>query len=372
LLSLGKVDRRRRGTDALSERRPSAPEVWRGKLDEVDKAAVVAWVHKWGMEGTARIIAELAGDNGRSRPLQEWQILSLLKLAHLSLQAPDRALGAIAQEVAKAAMQPRIRKIPVEKLESELESHFREKQRIWRLFARPGLLPSVTEIADRLGLERVARIVAVLTETSGKRGRLEEMETLLLVSIAHVMRRQPDRTLHDVAVEVAKNAPQVRNRNIDSNSLLSQLQRDYRRTRHTWTLLTDRTPPPQVEAIARASRRRRSFGERRALARIVQLMPTALDFYDMLIAEIRATEKNNARQLRTKIAEIKLARRERVEKWSIEAMERQRTSSWVKRPDGGMKLARGFYDMIEWDLRQFLGKRRKTPLTRRVGRKPAK
>ena len=112
----------RKGTKALSQQRSRAAEEWRRKLDKVAEAAVVAWADEFGLESTARIIAGIAEENPRSRSLQEWKILSLLRLVQESLRAPDRALGEIAREVAEAAVQPRAREIPVEKFASELET----------------------------------------------------------------------------------------------------------------------------------------------------------------------------------------------------------------------------------------------------------
>ena len=191
----------------------------------------------------------------------------------------------------------------------------------------------------------------------------------MLVAIAHINRQQPDRALYDIASEVAENAPQVRKRNIEMDSFLSHLQRDFRRTRHTWTLLSGRTAPPPAEAIARASRRKRSIGERRVLFRIVQLMPTVLDIYDAVVAEIRG--KGRAHRPEIEIRHIRLAGRARVEKWFSAGLERVKLSKFVKGWNGDMKIPRSFCDLIECDLQQFLLSRRKTPDKPRVEPKPS-
>jgi hypothetical protein len=329
----------------------SLPRHWRHMLVEHDIAAVVAWVHQFRLERTARTIAEITVDGRARSTLHEWQIHALLKVAWLRLQAPGRPVGAIAQEVAQATQQPRIRKIPIEKLQADLERLFRERDRVWRLLSRPTSRPSINEILEKLGLERVARICAALTQAHGERGQLEETESLSLLKIAHVKRSQPDRNLSDIVIGLALRPPKVGNRRIEDESFRSQLLRDSRRTRHIWTLLSNATSEPTLQAIARDSGRRRPIGERRALARIAQLLPTAVDFYDLLIAEIRVTEIKVADR-DAKIASIKSAGRERVEKWLNDAVERRRNSPTFAAGVKDTIIPRRLFDLIKLDLQK--------------------
>ena len=82
-------------------------------------------------------------------------------------------------------------------------------------------------------LERVARIVAFLADARGEHGQPEKPDTLLLLKIAHLKREQPHRTLHSIAVEVARDADQLRRPRISRESLVTKLERDYKRRRHT-------------------------------------------------------------------------------------------------------------------------------------------
>ena len=111
--------------------------------------------------------------------------------------------------------------------------------------------------------------------------------------------------------------------------------------------------------MARASRRVRTALQRRTAARLVQLMPTAIDLYDIVRSEARSGARRNAFRCEIGERQIKRAGRARIERWFGEAMDRQATSSFVMDANGNSKIPRRRLDLIEWDLHQFLRSRPK-------------
>jgi hypothetical protein len=338
--------------DIAQTRDPMISPKWRDSLDEIDKAAVMGWARQAGLERTARLIAKLAED-GEKRRLPQWQIVCLLQLFHLNFLTPDRPICALAQEVARATVQPRIRRIPVAKLEAQLERLFREKRSVWRFFTHSKLLPAVNEIVGKLGVERVARIVIALTKRDGKRGPTPELQTRTLTKIAQIRRQQPGRTGHNVVLELQTRSPHARS---PDPSFVTRVLRDYRRTRHIWTSLSaSKRPSSRFDRHGKT----RSIAERCATQRIVELLPTAIDLYDMLISDLRVNSENNARKLNARMALIRLARRERIEKWLTEAAERQHHDPYVRRAWGIPIIPRSLFALIFWDFHQFLKTRRR-------------
>jgi len=218
---------------------------------------------------------------------------------------------------------------------------------------------------EQSGLERVARIVALLNDASGERGRPEKPDSLLLLKIAHLKQQQPNRTLHSIALEVAGETHRDRRPLISKASLVSKLERDSKRHRHTWTRLASRTPPPSPEEISRDARRPQSSNAFRALARIIEVMPSAIDLYDDLLADANKLGPDKARLVR-------LVGREQVEAMLAEALKGQATSSFVVGAQGARKIPRNYFDLIEPDLLRFRKNREQAAAQRRrVGRKPA-
>jgi hypothetical protein len=148
-------------------------------------------------------------------------------------------------------------------------------------------------------------------------------------------------------------------------SLVSKLERDYSRRRHTWTTLARSAPPPRLEEISQDARRPQSSGEFRVLARVVELLPSAIDFYDRLLADAKKLG-----QEKTKL--VKRLGRERAEALLIEAIKREATCPSLSNAQGPRKIPRNFFDLIEPELQQFCENREQAiAQRRRVGRKPA-
>jgi hypothetical protein len=139
-------------------------------------------------------------------------------------------------------------------------------------------------------VEQVARIAAALTDPDGERGQPNKLDTLLLLKMAHIAQRQPDRNLHDIAVQVAKENQPRRNHAV-VDSLTSKLERDYKASRHTWPLLAKSAPEPAQQDIDADLIREKTNEEFRARARIVEVLPSAIDLFDMVRAEAETAGK---------------------------------------------------------------------------------
>jgi hypothetical protein len=174
----------------------------------------------------------------------------------------------------------------------------------------------------RSGLERVARIAAALTDAYGERGQPDKLDTLLLLKMAHSKREHPKRKLHAIAVEVAAGAYAHRS-HIELESLTAKLERDFRARRHVWSKLARTVPMPTPGQIADDLTRQKSEAERRALARIVEMLPSAIDVFDMVLLEAKriGPEKHKL---------VRAFGRERAEPLLIEAAEMMRKNSFAK------------------------------------------
>jgi hypothetical protein len=202
----------------------------------------------------------------------------------------------------------------------------------------------------RCGLERVARLVAALTVADGERGQPDKLDTLLLLKMAHLKRARPRRTLHAIAVEVAEEAYAHRNR-IAPASLIIKLERDFRAWRQTWQTLAQTVRMPSPEQIADDLRRKKSEAERRAIARIVEIMPSAIDFFDMALLEAKQVGKEKYKLVRA-------FSRERAEPLLVEALEMIQKNSFAK---WNGEIPRTLLDLIEPELAAFARKRRASP-----------
>jgi hypothetical protein len=216
----------------------------------------------------------------------------------------------------------------------------------WRLTLHKGDEAELLKWVEQSGLERVARIIASLTNVSGERGQPEKPDSVLLLKIAHLKQQQPDRKLHAIAVEVASEALPFRRPRISRESLVSKLERDFRRQRHTWTTRARSAPSPSREDISQAASRSQSTNEVRVLTRIIGLLPSALDLYDGLLADAKKMGPDEAKL-------VKLVGRERAEPLLVDAIKKQAASSFVTDSHGVRKIPRNFFDLIESDLKRF-------------------
>jgi len=199
------------------------------------------------------------------------------------------------------------------------------------------------------GLENVARIIATLTKPDGERGPPEKPETLLLLKIAHLKHQQPARRLHSIAREVADYVDPHR-KHISKESLVSKLERDFRKQRWTWMNLASTTAVPNDEIIKSSAARPLSSNERRVLARLITVLPTALDLYDRL--------KRDAKELgTTQEAIVRFVGREHAEPMLIDAIQRQQSglpgASFVTNSSGVRIIPRNLYDLVEAELHRF-------------------
>jgi hypothetical protein len=77
----------------------------------------------------------------------------------------------------------------------------------WRRHLEKGDEAELLRWVKQSGLELVARIAAALTDAIGERGQPDMPDTLLLLKMAYLKRQQPNRKLHSIAVEIAREAP---------------------------------------------------------------------------------------------------------------------------------------------------------------------
>jgi hypothetical protein len=221
------------------------------------------------------------------------------------------------------------------------------KQPPWDRRLEEGDEAELLEWVARSGLERVARIAAALTDANGERGQPDKLDSLLLLKVAHLKRAQPGRKMHAIAVEVAAEAYAHRNR-IALESLTAKLERDFRKGRHAWLKLAKTTPAPSREQIAADLKRRKSEAERRALARIVEKLPAAIDMFDMVLLEAKRIGEK-------KLKLVRALGRERAEPLLIEAVEMMQKNSFGK---WNGKIPRTLLDLIEPVLEKFDRERR--------------
>lgn len=216
----------------------------------------------------------------------------------------------------------------------------------WRITLNPGDEFELLKWVSESGLECVARVVGALTEALGKHGQPEKLHSLLLVKMAHLKRQQPRRKLHSIALEVAGEARPHQPSPPAFASLVTKLERDFKQRRHTWTTLSAKTDAPTADEIARDAKRKRPQREYRALARIVPLLPTAIDAYDWLLAEAEARGSETARSVRR-------IGRERSEPLLDLALARPQRTSFVTGADGVLKIPRSLFELVEAELQGF-------------------
>jgi hypothetical protein len=136
-------------------------------------------------------------------------------------------------------------------------------------------------------LERVARIVASLSNARVGAGRTERPDSLLLFKMAFLVRQHPERSLHSIASEVARGAGYHPKRGIALESLRSKLERDFKQRRHVWLSLTRDREAPSEQGVDEDANRLRSNDENRILGRLIELLPDAIDLYDHVLWEAR-------------------------------------------------------------------------------------
>jgi hypothetical protein len=217
----------------------------------------------------------------------------------------------------------------------------------------------------RLGLTRVARIAAALTDTLGERGSPEKPDIPLLLQIAHMKLQQQPRSLHSIAAEVAGNAHAHRSSK-SLASLTTELERDFRRERHKWHYLASHSRSPSLEDLANDALRQKSVAEIRARARLVELLPDCIDLYDALVADAKKSGPNN-------VTLVKAARREQIDPLLAKVITEQGESPVVKGHHGRKRIPRGLFDLVEEDLSRLAEAKAEAAKQRRsIGRKRAK
>jgi hypothetical protein len=207
---------------------------------------------------------------------------------------------------------------------------------------------------DLSGLVRVARIAAVLTRDR-RRGNAAKPDDDLYLQMACRMQMHPTQTTHATAKEIAHENYLRRKPGIEEASLAKELERGFSRDRNRWFLLARRMAETPEATSESNLRRPASVAEWRALANIIDSLPTAIDLFDDAVAE--------AKRLRPEtVALLKRVGREKVQILLAEALKRQQAS-----PSG---IARTMVDLIRFELTECAEAKRNPRAPRStVGRK---
>jgi hypothetical protein len=163
------------------------------------------------------------------------------------------------------------------------------------------------------GLERVGRIVAALADARGRQGRPDKLEIDLLLKVARLTLQQPERALHSVALEVAREAHATRKPFIALESLTTKLERDFGPRRHALFGIARSNNGAEHDPARVGASAPRSNGEYRVIFRLTELCPGAIDLFDWVVGYLKIFDPEQARRL-------KLLGRARVEPLLASAM----------------------------------------------------
>jgi hypothetical protein len=217
----------------------------------------------------------------------------------------------------------------------------------WRRRLERGDEAELNKWVEQSGLECVARVAAALTDVDGERGSPDKLDSLLLLKMAHLKRQNPDCTIHSVATEVSAAAHSHRKRG-GLASMTTKLERDFKRNRHTWAILSETVPTPSNKQIAGDLGKPKSNNEFRARARILDILPSRIDIYDCVLAEAEGAGND-------KLDLVRKVGRRRVEQLVVKAAANPFP---LQDPRRKGKMPRGFLDLIEPDLDESAAKRR--------------
>jgi hypothetical protein len=224
-------------------------------------------------------------------------------------------------------------------------------KRSWQRRLRAGDKEMVLRWIAMSSVEQVARVTAALSNPDGERGQPDKLDTLLLLKMAHLVQQKPERSIHDIADQVAKENQPRRNHSALS-SLIAKLERDYKANRHTWPRLAESAPEPSQQEIDADLGAEKIDGEWRARARLVEVLPSkGIDLFDMVSAEAKAAGKL---ALITRLG--RKHGRERVERLIVDAVERMKANPYpLKDSRYAGRLPRTMFEMIEPDLKALPG-----------------
>ena len=137
---------------------------------------------------------------------------------------------------------------------------------------------------------------------------------------------------------------------ITLKSLRTKLQRDFRKRRRAWLTLAETAPVPSQQQIEDDLKKGKSEAERRALARIVAVLPSQIDIFDMMLLEAERIDLlarvGKKKKSREKEKLLRAFGRERAEPLLIEAAEMMQKNSFAK---WNGKIPRTLLDLIEPD-----------------------
>jgi hypothetical protein len=153
----------------------------------------------------------------------------------------------------------------------------------WRDTLKADDLAELGKWVESSGIECVARVAAALT--SQPQGRVTKPDSVLLLEMAARMRSDPTKTTHAAATEVASEG-RHRRPAISVESLITELERTFAKTRTKWFLLAQRLKRSAPSDIGNSTPII-SLSEFRAIERLIESLPEAIDCYDLVIAEAK-------------------------------------------------------------------------------------
>jgi hypothetical protein len=161
--------------------------------------------------------------------------------------------------------------------------------------------------------------------------------------MAFLVRQHPERSLHSIASEVARGAGSHPKLGIALESLTSKLERDFKGRRHVWLSLTHDHEAPSEQAVQEDANRPRSSAENRILGRLIELLPDAIDLYDLVLREALEVGPEKAKLVRR-------LGRVRVEALLEDEIARFRSIGSFDRE--GAKIQQTLFELIEPKLMQ--------------------
>jgi hypothetical protein len=218
------------------------------------------------------------------------------------------------------------------------------KGRDWRHQLREGDEAELRKWIEACGIERVARLAAALTEANGEIGQPHKLDAPLLMEITRRRRQNPGRSLNKIATNVVKEFGASRKPPISESSLITKLIRDYKI--HITRLHVHDHSNREEKNLTEIDIDPVTTAEFRARARIMEMLPTAIDLFEKLRIDARAIGDSE-------LSLVDKFGRDRSEALVTKAIGNLSTSSFVLDSKGNSIIPRTLFDLIEADLRRF-------------------
>jgi len=195
----------------------------------------------------------------------------------------------------------------------------------------------VAKWVQQSGLERVARIIAVMADGEGERGRPVRPDADLLRAVAKVKLQDRTKSTDAIAAEIVHKNGNQRRPIISPKSLIEKLRKDFADSQYSWEWLVGQT---QDHKDRQRHNSPASHIEDRVLARIIEVMPEALNLYGALLSDAKRLGPD-------KVAQIEQLGKARCEKLLAKRLQEQMGKVSGRQ---NTKIPRNFFDLIVGDL----------------------